>query len=483
MKKKIKIFSSTKIRLTFWYVGVLALILILFAGATYFFFDYVLRFQTDSTLAEIATSFENTANLELEDEDDKQNVDLILEAIRDATVEVSFKNYKIFVFSSDKTLLSQTKTTKLDTDIPTETAEQWLSKFTKNGSANQDDFASDDESFRVHYHPFQIQGKSFYLIVIHPLEDTEDLLEMVRYAFLITIPLALLLASFGGFLLMRKSFAPIAEMSEKAEAITARNLHERLPVENEEDELGRLARTFNRLLARLNLSFEQQQRFMADASHELRTPVAIVRGEAEVSLTRDDRKSAEYRETISIMQREAERMSRIIEDLFTLARADSGENPVTQKSVYVEDILAETVKAFRSLALRDGINLSLNTQDEMPMQADEQLLKRLFSNLLANALKYTKTSININAQLENGIYKIVFSDDGEGVPIENQAHIFERFYRADKARVRQKDSPAGSGAGLGLSISKWIAEVHNGTIELTKSDSQGSVFTVNFPVS
>ena len=237
------------------------------------------------------------------------------EAIRDATVEVSFKNYKLFVFSADKTLLSETKTTELDTDIPTETAQKWLAGFTQNGAANMDDYASDDETFRVHYHPFQIKEKGFYLIVVHPLEDTEDLLEKVRYAFLITVPLALLLASFGGYLLMRKSFAPIAEMSEKAEEITARNLHERLPVENEEDELGRLARTFNRLLARLNLSFEQQQRFMADASHELRTPVSIVRGEAEVSLTKDDRKSSEYRETIAIMQKEAERMSRIIEDL------------------------------------------------------------------------------------------------------------------------------------------------------------------------
>jgi heavy metal sensor kinase len=478
-----KIFSSTKIRLTFWYVGVLALILILFAAATYFLFDSVLRYQTDSTLAEIATSFENTAYRELEDEDIKNNKEKVGDAIRDATVEVSFKNYKLFVFSSDKTLLSETETTKLDTDIPSETAQKWLAGFTQNGSASMNDYTNNDETFRVYYHSFKINEKDFYLLVVHPLEESEDLLEKVRYAFLITVPLALIFASLGGYLLVRKSLAPIAEMSEKAEEITARNLHERLPVENEEDELGRLARTFNRLLARLNLSFEQQQRFMADASHELRTPVSIVRGEAEVSLTKDNRKSSEYRETIEIMQKEAERMSRIIEDLFTLARADAGENPLQKHSIYLEDILNDTVKAFRSIASKRGIDLSLETKNEMPMKADEQMLKRLFANLIDNAIKHTKTKVNIIASLENGTYKIDFSDDGEGIAVEDQTQIFERFYRVDKARSRQKEATVGSGAGLGLSISKWISEIHNGTLELTKSDLHGSVFSVTFPQS
>lgn len=477
-----RILSSTKIRLTFWYVGVLALILILFAAATYLLFDSVLRFQTDSTLAEIATSFENTANRELEDEDDKQNIDLINQAISDATVEVRFKNYKIFVFSSDKKLLSATKTTNADTDIPTETAQRWLSDFTQNGEANLDSYANNDELFRVHYHPFAIQGKEFFLIATHPLEDTNNLLEKVRYAFLITVPLALLLASFGGFLLMRKSFAPIVEMSEKAEEITAKNLHERLPVENEEDELGRLARTFNRLLSRLDLSFEQQQRFMADASHELRTPVAIVRGEADVSLTRDDRNSSEYRESIEIMQKEAERMSRIIEDLFTLTRADAGENPIQLTSVYLEDILADSVKSFRSIASKEKINLTLKTKSEMPMQADEQLLQRLFSNLLDNAIKHARTAVNINAEIKSGNYKIQVSDDGAGISPANQPHIFERFFRADRARSRQKESPAGSGAGLGLAICKWIVETHDATLELDGSDENGSNFSVKFPI-
>ncbi len=201
---------------------------------------------------------------------------------------------------------------------------------------------------------------------------------------------------------------------------------------------------------------------MADASHELRTPVAIVRGEAEVSLTKDDRESSEYRETISIMQNEAKRMSRIIEDLFTLTRADAGENPVQKKSVYLEDILADTVKSFRSIASKRNVNLTLETNNEMPTQADEQLLHRLFSNLLDNAIKHAKTAVNINAAIENGIYKIRFSDDGEGISIENQPHIFERFFRVDKARSRQKESPVGV-------VPDSVCQSANGSSKLTKA--------------
>lgn len=478
-----KIFSSTKVRLTFWYVGVLALILIGFAVAAYYLFQFVLRYQTDKTLSEIAASFENTTMRELEDENNQADGGTINEAISDATVEVSFRNYKIFVFSEDKNLLSSTKTSEPDEEIPVETAHKWLTAFSTGNEANRDDYASDDDLYRVHFHPFGVREKKFFLIVIRPLDETEDLLEMVRYAFLITVPLALLLAGFGGFLLMKKSFAPIAEMSDKAEEITARNLFERLPVENEEDELGRLAKTFNRLLARLNLSFEQQRRFMADASHELRTPIAIVRGEAEVSLTKEERKSSEYRETISIMQREAERMSKIIEDLFILARADAGEEPVSKKSVYIEDILAETVKSFRSLAAKRGVEISLKTAGEMPFEADEQLLRRLFVNLLDNAVKYARSNVAISAVADKNIYKISFSDDGEGIPPESQPHIFERFYRAGKARSRQKTVSAGSGAGLGLSISQWIAEIHDGAVELAASGEKGTTFTVTFPAS
>lgn len=477
------ILKSTKTRLTFWYIGVLALILVLCTGAIYLFVEAVLRDQIDNTLSDIAASFENTANLELEDEDQKTKTESIDGAVRDAAIEVSFANYKIFIFSPDKRLVAETKSTELDEEVSLATAHKWLNRFTSKIESNRDEFGNDDETYRLHFHPFSIQGERFYLIAVHPLEETEEILERIRYAFLIVLPLALLLASFGGFMLMKKSFAPITEMNEKAEEITAKNLHERLPVEDENEELGKLARTFNRLLERLDNSFDLQQRFMADASHELRTPVAIVRGEAEVSLTKDDRSSADYRETIGIMQKEAERMSRIVEDLFTLARADSSADTIIRSTVYLDEILVDTQTSFRSIALKRNIRLELDITEEMPINGDEQLLKRLFANLLDNAIVHANSFVRLEAVVEKGYYRINVADDGNGIPSEKQPFIFERFYRVDKTRSPQSELSAGSGAGLGLAICKWIADVHNGTIELTDSSPGGSTFSVTFPVS
>ncbi len=476
----VKIFSSTKIRLTFWYSGVLALILTLFAVATYFLFAYALQSQIDQTLTEISTAFITSVTQELEDETGADKDKAIKEEIRDAVIETNFKSYRLFVFSGEKNLIAETKTNEDKTEFDSTTAKNRLNEFDNNLK----NFNFDEKSFRIFQKSFQIEGINYFLLVVHPLDEQAELLEKIRFAFLIIIPLSLLFAGFGGYLLARKSLAPISEMSAKAEEITAQNLQrERLPVENQEDELGRLAASFNRLLSRLDLSFEQQKRFMADASHELRTPVAIVRGEADVSLTKDVRETSEYKETITIIQTESERMSRIIEDLFTLARADAGENPLQKSEIYINDILSETVKSFRTLAQKRAINISIESNAEMPMQADEQFLRRLFTNLIDNAVKYAETSVNIEATIKNGFYKITISDDGKGISQENQTHIFERFYRGDKARSRQTPTNAGSGAGLGLSISQWIAEIHYGKLELEKSDSQGTLFVVKFPVS
>jgi heavy metal sensor kinase len=474
-----KLFSSTKIRLTFWYSGVLALILTLFALVSYFLFSYALQSQIDQTLNEISNAFVTSVAQELEDETITDRDAAITNEIRDAIVETNFKSYRIFVFSGEKNLIAETKSHDNETAFDYLTAQNWLNEFDENPK----NFNVGARLARGFFKPFEIEGRKFFLIVSHPLEAQEELLAKIRYAFLLIVPLSLIFATFGGYLLARKSLAPISEMSEKAEEITAQNLHERLPVENKEDELGRLAATFNNLLARLDASFEQQKRFMADASHELRTPVAIVRGEADVSLTKNEREPSEYKETIKIIQSESERMSRIIEDLFTLARADSGENAPQKSETYINDILAETVKSFRTLAQKNAINISFKSADEMPINADEQLLRRLFTNLIDNAVKFAKTYVNIEAKLNKGFYEIIISDDGEGISLENQTHIFERFYRAEKARSRQKPTNAGSGAGLGLSISQWITEIHQGTLELVKSDAEGTTFSVRFPAS
>ncbi len=468
-------------QLTVWYAGVLALTLGVFAVLTYLLFYYTLDNQTNRTLSEVARVFETTANREIEDEDKVLNSKNGDEALRDAALELGFKDYQVFAFSTEKRLIAATKSADGDSQISGETAENQLKIFTPGTNGNRFDFDYNNDIFRAFFYNFKVHNRNYQLLVVHPLDDQIELLRQVRYAFLISVPLTLLAASLGGYFLARKSLAPISEMSRKAEDITAKNLHERLPVKNERDELGSLASKFNELLSRLDKSFEQQRRFMADASHELRTPVAIVRGEADVIMAKEKRDETEYRESFSIVQSEAERMTHIIEDLFTLARVDAGQQPLRKETVYLDEILSDAVKSFRTVANSRSIRLEFETPEEMKFSGDSQLLRRLFSNLLDNALKHAKSRVKVSAESRNNFYEIDISDDGAGITAEAQSHIFERFYRADKARSRDEKAQTGSGAGLGLAISKFIVEAHDGNLTLVKSDADGSTFLSKFP--
>jgi signal transduction histidine kinase len=272
-------------------------------------------------------------------------------------------------------------------------------------------------------------------------------------------------------------------MSSQAGRIGSANLHERLAVQNERDELGQLAQSFNSLLDRLGESFERQRRFMADASHELRTPVAILRGEAEVALSQQARSLEEYRESLSVLHQEAERLTHIVEDLFTLTRADAGQYPLQPQDFYLDELIGESVHAARSLALAKNISLNFDVAPESPIRADESLLRRMILNLLDNAIKYTPDGgrVSVACRRADDEYVLTIADSGTGIPADLQPRIFERFFRADKARSRSEND--GGGAGLGLSISRWIAEAHRGRLELTGSDAQGSTFTAYLPAA
>ncbi|MGA7915191.1 MAG: ATP-binding protein, partial [Candidatus Acidiferrales bacterium] len=296
------------------------------------------------------------------------------------------------------------------------------------------------------------------------------------------IPLSVLLAGIGGYFLARKSLAPVAAMGAQAERISAANLHERLAVKNPSDELGRLARTFNDLLDRLDQTFERQRRFISDASHELRTPISILRGEAEVALSQPERSSEEYRESLAVLQQEALRLANIVEDLFTLTRADAGEYRLTCSDFYLDELAADCVRATRALAQAKNIVLAAEAPREMPVRADEELLRRMILNLLDNAIKYTPEggNVSVTCSLAPHGYELSVTDTGAGIPADMQSRIFERFFRVDPARSR---SGRDGGAGLGLSIARWIAEAHQGRIDLVRSGAAGSVFKVYIPAA
>jgi heavy metal sensor kinase len=266
-------------------------------------------------------------------------------------------------------------------------------------------------------------------------------------------------------------------MAAQAKTITGQNLETRLDIGNPAEELAVLVVSFNELLSRLDQSFESMRRFVADASHELRTPISVIRGEADVALTQD-RSTAEYKQSLAIVLDESRRLSRLVDDLLNLARADAGHVKLQVQDFYLNDLLADCCRSVQALAGARNIAIECRPGGDLQFRGDEELLRRLVMNLLDNAIRYTPPGGKVEAALESdgAQVHIRVADTGIGIPVDAAPHIFERFYRADKARSRQD-----GGFGLGLAIVKWIAESHNGAVELSSRNGAGSAFTVTLP--
>lgn len=453
-------FDSIRTKLTFWYAGVLSLSVITFALLTYVSVSRILLKETDENLSAMAKNFASAVNAEESGEIEKVSPD---EAIGEIIKEFKFQDYQLFIYSTDGKLIAKTS----DEDFPSE--------FPGNSYGS---IQLNNRNYRVFASYSQISDENYKILIFKDLAEHRRIKNLLFYLFLIFVPLTILAAVLFGYLLARRSLKPIAEMSRTAQMISAKNLHERLEIENEHDELGSLASVFNDLLERLEESFKRQKRFTADASHELRTPLAIVRGESEVVLSKEDRSTKELRESLEIVNDESKRLTKIVEDLFTLSRADSGQFQANFRQVYLDEILADCVRRIKVLADKKKLSLEIETE-ETEISGDEQLLPRLFLNLLDNAVKYNRKNGKILVKLFDK--KVTIADTGNGIPKAEQAKIFERFYRSDKVRSRSENS-ATSGAGLGLSIARWIAELHHAELKLSKSNESGSEFTVKFSV-
>jgi signal transduction histidine kinase len=272
-------------------------------------------------------------------------------------------------------------------------------------------------------------------------------------------------------------------MAARASEIGASTLHERLPVTTPGDELGGLATVINDLLDRLEKSFAQQRRFMADASHELRTPAAILRTEADVTLSRATRAEDEYRASLGVMQDASRRLTRIVDDLFLLARADAGHLVVRAENLFLEDVVLDAVRGIRPIADQRAVRVELHDMAEAPVHGDADLLGRLVLNLLDNAVKFSPAGAAVDVDLSrddaSGI--VTVTDAGAGIPPDAQARIFERFYRVDAARSRVEASTT-SGAGLGLAIARRIAEAHGGALQLVESQPGRTTFRATLPL-
>jgi heavy metal sensor kinase len=320
-------------------------------------------------------------------------------------------------------------------------------------------------------------GQEYLVLAVQPLDEVVADLAVLRRVLFLGLPLLIGLAGVGGYWLTSRNLAPLAWMAEQARRITHSNLESRLEIGAAAEELVVLSGAFNELLSRLDQSFDHMRRFVADASHELRTPISIIRGEADVALS-SDRSAAEYRQTLAVILDESRRLSRLVDDLLNLARADAGRVRLQVQEFYLNDLLAECCRSVQTLAGARHIAIECTCSDDVTFRGDEELLRRMVMNLIDNAIRYTPGGGKVKVALEpaaDGV-TICISDTGAGIALEAVPHVFERFYRGDKARSRED-----GGFGLGLAIVKWVAESHNGAVQVASSPGVGSTFTVTLP--
>jgi len=328
---------------------------------------------------------------------------------------------------------------------------------------------------RIRTAAVSVNGEVYRVQLAMPLGPPYEALTGFVHAMFGLIPLLVLAASGGGYWLARRALAPVDRIIQDARSIGHHNLSGRLMVLRTGDELQRLSETLNEMIGRLESAFQRITRFTADASHELRSPVAFIRTTAEVALLQP-REAAAYRSALTDMYDEARRMTELIENLLTLVRADAGSSQLSMASLDVREPLRQACSLASASAAGKNICFSAHLPDDaLQVLGDRIALRRLCWILIDNAIKYTPAGGKVDVQLASaGSFAIVtVQDTGIGIAEEEQIRIFERFYRSDKAR--QRDS---GGTGLGLSIARWIADVHHARIEVQSKPGSGSAFTV-----
>lgn len=341
---------------------------------------------------------------------------------------------------------------------------------------------------RVLSRPLAAQGQVQLLLQIGvSTQALDQSLARLRTAlFLVGIPITLLLTGAGGWWLAGRSFAPINRIITAAQHLGVERLEDRLPVPGAEDELRHLSLTLNEMLDRLERSFKSQQRFVADASHELKTPLTILQGELDV-LRRQPRSPAEYQAFLASASEELQRISQIIHNLLLLARADSGRPLPLKADVRLDEVALEAIERLQSFAARGQVKLSMkigggdDVEEDKPwlgVRGDTDLLASLLFNLVHNAIKHSSAGQTVEIRVEpSGTgARVSVRDEGTGIRVEDLPHIFERFHRAENPTHRDA-----TGTGLGLAIAKWIAEAHGATLRVESKPAEGSTFTLEFP--
>ncbi|MFB3145895.1 MAG: sensor histidine kinase [Nitrospirales bacterium] len=461
--------TSIRVRLTIWYGCGLALIMILFASALYLVMSRALEDQIDHSLEDAAIAAARSL------EEHRFGPFLLLDDLAQAFPELALldKFFQIFGPQGQITLQSANISTR---NIPlSESAMQAALK----GEATYESVRLQGEiSIRLLSYPIR-HGETLVnvLRVGTSLRPVEEMLNRLVFVLLIGSPLAVIVSMLGGWFLAGRALRPVDTITLAAQRIAAGDLTQRIHTTSA-DEIGRLASTFNDMIARLEASIRQIRQFSADASHELRTPLTITKGETELAL-RKERTPEVYREVLESNLEEIDRMSRIVDELLFLSRADLGEIKIAKEPVQLDQLVQEIQHQAIVLGKDREVETVLGTLEPTEVFGDEWRLRELLLNIIDNAIKYSqeKGTVEIGLEHINGMAKISVQDNGIGISPDEQKLVFDRFFRSDTARAH-----AQKGTGLGLAICKWIAETHQGQIQVESTPGQGSRFTIFLPL-
>lgn len=482
-------FNSVRFKITLWYAAALAVTLTMFSLLVYNSLAKSLDENMDQLLAYRAEGVADALEAYLETERIEVGrhseaaakggvfYKIAPELVRLHTEDPKQTSIELRILDAGgKELLSSAGSTGAP-ELPERTLKDAL-----KGSAAYDTIRVEDEegaesTYRSYATPAAAgTGGAVYIVQAYrSTYHTQFALKNLRVMMAALVPLIVLLAGAFGMFFARVALRPVADMARTIRQITAESLSLRLKPPATRDETRELADLFNAMLARLEDSFLSERRFIQDVSHELKTPLTILKGELEVALKKA-RTAGEYAAILQSNLEETEKMSKIVSDLLTLARFDNREVRLERARVNLGELLKKTADSLAGVAEKAGVTMELLPADGMEVDGDGGQLSRLFLNLLDNAVKYGPAGgkVSVSVYKEGGRPAVKIADTGAGIPAEDLPHIFKRFYRADAARTA-------GGFGLGLAIAKSIAEAHGAEIKAESAPGRGSAFTVIFP--
>jgi heavy metal sensor kinase len=453
---------SIRVRLTLWYAVVLGLMLIVYAAATY-----------------IAVRHEFLEQLDDQLHDDFETAEDFLTRTPDGGITWNGDRhhapdeYDARVIDVWSTTGERMHRSGASINLPPATVAAGTSR------ARYDSIVVDGQRWRALTGTTMADSRAVVLRVARSEERLRNQLREILVVLVLGLPVVVVLAAAGGYVLARRALAPIDHLASETRRITADRLHERLSVNNPNDEIGRLTAVINETFARLQSSFDRLRRFTADASHELRTPLAVICGIGEAGLG-ERRAPAEYREAMGSMLEEVDRLTSLVDTLLRLSHADAGTIRLTRESIDLGQLTSDVVSSLAILAEERNQRLAVTLDDHIMISVDRLVLREAVTNIVDNAIKYSPagSTIDVSVRSVDGRAVLAVADAGPGIALEYRERIFDRFFRADEGRSRDR-----GGTGLGLAIAKWAVEINGGHISVTQRPTGGSVFRIVIPLA